>query len=280
MSFYFVKGPLYNGDEIMLCLFSGITPYYVCYNNNGGYQLNTYSNSMDIAIFQIANNGQSLYDIRYANFAMIDEANNNELNIKTSTSIIKAVGNKYQSWASLSPSPVYLAGESYQMNMRLNGIPFNISYVIPVTWYQQGACHRKSDFRSALANNEASLTNSATNIRGWTTTNECQQDVWYTYCNKGIGCSSACKAPCANSGGVNGECLFIDGQFQCGKAGSWWTSDWFLILLCLLLIVVIIYYLFDLVNRSKDEHIDDRLNNINNVKNGQHIDIGALSDSK
>lgn len=274
MSFYFVKGPIYNGDEVMLCVFSGITPYYVCYNDSG-YQLEEYGNKIDIAIFRIDNNGQSLYDIKYHNYALI--GTNNKLNTKTGSSIIKAVPNKYQPWVNRSINSmsniVFLAGESYQMNIRLDGIPFNITYVIPAGWYQRGLCGVKRDHQSALVNNQASLTN-IENVQGWTTQAECEQDVWYDYCNKGVNCSSACKGSCPNS---TDQCLYIDGEFQCGQADGWWMSDWFLILLYLGLILIMIYYLFDLSERSKNKRIEEDNQLISNTKDGDTIGRSNLS---
>lgn len=268
MSTYFVKGPIYNGNDVMLCVFDGIIPYYVCYKENG-YRLSIYSTSIDIAIFRVANNGASLYDMRYNNYALIDE--NNELNINHGTSIIEYKGNKYQPWLNSSINSMsniaYLAGESYQMNIRLDGIAFNLTYVIPCVWYQRGLCRVKQDYQSALANHQFSLTN-ANNVQGWTTQPECYQDVWYTYCDQGISCSSGCKAPCSNP---NKECLFIDGQFQCGQMGEWYKADWFLVLLCLALIIVIVYYLFDLFERSKNPGIDQIDLTLNKSKDGYFI---------
>lgn len=250
MSAYFIEGPIDNGQNIMLCVFHNITPYYVCYSNLDSYNLQKYNSHMDIAIFRIDNNGNSLYDIRHQQYALIDD--NGVLNLNKGNNIINFQGNKYQPWIG---NGIFLAGETYQVNARLNDIPFNLTYVIPVNWYQRGSCQISRDFRSSLENNEFSLTNTML-VNGWTTPAECFDNILYNYCNKGTNCSAKCKGPCVN----NKECIFVNNSFQCGSLGYWYNSTWFLIILYLILVIVIIYYLIDIYYRQKDAVTDIEYN--------------------
>lgn len=268
MASYFIEGPIYDNSSVMLCAFYGITPYYIC-RSEDAYVALEYSSTMPIATFKIKVDTSTtfkLIDQLYSKNALVDPTTN-ILNLTTGNPIITAYNIKYQPWNDVP----FLAGETYQMRSNDNfiivdNVPFSIVYVIPTSWFQRGACQQSQDYLSALLFNQSSLTGSNSTIMGWTTVNECNENIVYTYCNKGYNCSSQCKASCPHP---NDNCFWsVNAQsFECGRGpggifnGNWWSSIWFLTLISILLLIFILAYPINLLLKDKSQDNTSKMNN-------------------
>jgi len=269
MASYFIEGPLDDGTSVMLCILYQSVPYYLC-NSGGNYVGLQYSNDMNISTFKINVISYpdkssdpvifTLQDQLYSKNVMVN-TDTNIINLASGDQNLSAYSTKYQKWYQVP----FLAGETYQMTSNqnttiivydenLNPIPFTIVYVIPTRWYQQGACKQARDYSSALSYNQMSLTGNNTTMMGWTTINECNNNIDYTYCNNGYNCSSQCKASCQNPS-YSCDWSVKAQSFQCNRGPDgffnqdWWSSIWFLTIISVILIVAIISYIVMIISR-------------------------------
>lgn len=248
MSAYFLRGPIYNGDNIMISVISGIETYYVCYDDRteNSYILSRYHNRMGIAILRV-NPDHTFYDVKLNRMLLINDRK--ELNTIQGTHKIMAIPNKYAPWN----EGEYLAGETYQLDVIMNNVRFDLTYFIPTQYHIQRGCELFLNYRQALLEHELSTKSSVSTI-GFTNQTECFENELYTYCDKGVKCSKRCKGPCSNP---NRQCVMISNEdgYECDTiiSETVWYSQWFMWLLIVTIIMIIVSYVSYLLLLSRTD---------------------------
>lgn len=284
MTDYFLQGPITTGSQVMLSYIVGKTVYILnTYTAADG----TLSLLLDSNISSIAGNVGSVpifavtgsstqIQLQQPGLGGLGYDANGDAQITVNAANLGPLQSSFATW---SFNNILLTGVPYQLQNQV-GKDITFSYgssttnpttptidgtttqilFLPVTWFfgcqggQPG--FENDDPGQSILGSYCSLNPGATlcseiQTQGWTTVEECQQGVSYSYCLVGETCgNSNCNGPCSSD---LFDCGASNGNFSCSFdinnlfMGEWWIAPWFIgvviIIVILFIILIIVAYL-------------------------------------